>query len=50
MDLDQALDNHERTMVQGSTHEPAIDYIICDPATKEHYWEHKETKELVHNY
>ena len=44
IELDHALDKQEILLVKGNRREPAIDYIICDPYSNEHYLQNKRTK------
>jgi hypothetical protein len=46
IELDQALDNHEMTLVKNNRREPAIDYVICDPYSQQHYIKDKKSGSL----
>ena len=37
-------------LVNPDAKEPALDYIIRDPLSNEHFLEHKKTGTLIHNY
>ena len=49
-ELDQALNKIEMVLVNPDAKEPALDYIIKDPLSNEHFLEHKKTGTMVHNY
>ena len=40
----------EMGLVNPDAKEPALDYIIRDPLSNEHFLEHKKTGTLIHNY
>mmetsp|Transcript_4558 Transcript_4558/g.6901 ORF Transcript_4558/g.6901 Transcript_4558/m.6901 type:complete len:170 (+) Transcript_4558:2153-2662(+) len=61
--LDNQVEKHAQSLVevqggkfglQGKDkivrREPAIDYIICDSATVQHFYKHKQDQTKVHNY
>ena len=50
IELDHALLKQEVKMLNPNSREPALDYIIRDPYSQEHYYRHKKTGKLVHNY
>ena len=49
-ELDQALDKHESVLVGGNRREPAIDYIICDPLSWQHFIRLKSNGAELHDY
>lgn len=50
MELDDALNKIEMGLVNPDAKEPALDYIIRDPLSNEHFLEHKKTGTMIHNY
>lgn len=50
IELDQALTKQEMILVKTNAKEPALDYIIRDPLSQAHYFQHSQTNELLHNY
>uniref|UniRef100_A0A7S3CT47 Cyclic nucleotide-binding domain-containing protein n=1 Tax=Strombidium rassoulzadegani TaxID=1082188 RepID=A0A7S3CT47_9SPIT len=51
IELDQALTKQELILVNPNAREPALDYIIQDPYSNQHFFQHKAKKEvLIHNY
>ena len=50
IELDQALLKQEMILVNPNAEEPALDYIIRDPYSEQHFLKHKKTGEVVLNY
>jgi CRP-like cAMP-binding protein len=49
-ELDKALERKEVQLVNPQAKEPALDYIIQDPYSHQHFLQHKKTSKRVHNH
>ena len=50
IELDHALDKQEMMLVKGNRREPAIDYIICDPYSNQHFLRNAKSGQLIHDF